>query len=106
MRKFLAAVFIVGFFAAFTWRVPLLYYTGDDLMNLHQYWITPVPALIKANIFFWSTYYRPLGALFYLPLYTLFGFNPRPLYILYYLILLFNLYAVYLVASRLTRSNA
>jgi hypothetical protein len=105
MRKALATIFIVAFFLAFTWPGPLLYYTGDDLMNLYKYWSTPLPQLVKANLMFWSTFYRPFGAVVYLPLYYIFGFNPRPLYILYYVVLLLNLWLAYRVTSRITRST-
>ncbi len=58
----LGGVFIACFFLVFTWRGLLTYYTGDDLMNLYGYWSQPVSALVKANFFFWTPYYRPFGA--------------------------------------------
>ena len=57
----LGGAFIACFFLFFTWRGLLVYYTGDDLMNLYGYWSQPVSALVKANFFFWTPYYRPFG---------------------------------------------
>jgi hypothetical protein len=98
----LAALFIGAFFLAFTWRGMLLYFTGDDMMNLYGYWSRPLVDLIRANILFWTPYYRPFGGLIYRTIFALFGFNPRPLYILFYATLLLNLYLVYLVLKRIS----
>jgi hypothetical protein len=54
------------------------WFDADDLMNIHMYWAKPWSALLKANLMFWSSYYRPAGGLFYLSIYDLFGFNPLP----------------------------
>lgn len=82
----------------------LVYYTTDDVMNLWKYWTWPVSRLVTANIFFWTSYYRPFGGLIYRPLFALFGFNPRPLYLVYYAFLLLNLYVAYLVLKRISGS--
>src|SRR6266496_2807349 len=55
------------------------YFTGDDLMNAYQYWSRPTGQLIKEGLlFFPAEVSRPLGALFYSPLFTVFGLNPLP----------------------------
>jgi hypothetical protein len=88
----LAGLFIAGLFLFFTWRELLLYYTGDDLMNLYGYWSKPVSELVKANIFFWTPYYRPFGGFIYRTLFAIFGFNPTPLYVVFYAAMLLNLW--------------
>ena len=103
--KVAAGLFIGAFFAAFTWRGLLVYFTGDDVMNLYMYWSRPVSDLIKANAFFWTPYYRPFGGIIYRALFALFGFNPRPLYLVYYASLLVNLYVAYLVLRRIGGSR-
>jgi len=97
----LIGLFIAAFFVTFTWRGLLMYFTGDDVMNLYGYWTRPVADLVKANIFFWTPFYRPFGGVIYRTCFALFGFNPRPLYLLYYASLLLNLYVAYLVLKRL-----
>ena len=104
MRRILTGLFIAAFFLAFTWRGMLVYFTGDDLMNLYGYWSRPVADLIKANLLFWTPYYRPFGGVIYRSFFALFGFNPRPLYVLYYAIFLLNLYLAYIVLKRISGS--
>ncbi len=97
----LAGLFIAGLFLFFTWRGLLLYYTGDDLMNLYGYWSQPVSSLVKANIFFWTPSYRPFGGIIYLTLFSIFGFNSHPVYIVFYAAMLVNLWLAYLVFKRI-----
>lgn len=99
-----AAAFIAGFFLFFTWRGLFCYFTGDDLMNLYGYWTKPVSALVQGNLFFWTPYYRPLGGIIYRPLFAVFGFNPRPLYIVFYAAMLLNLWLAYLWLKRIAAS--
>jgi hypothetical protein len=105
LRPTLAGLFIACFFLFFTWRGLLVYYTGDDLMNLYMYLSKPVSALVKANFFFWSPYYRPFGGMVYRSLYAIFGFNPYPIYVVFFAALLVNLLLAYLVLSRLGGSR-
>src|ERR1035438_6824920 len=79
----LLAVFIV-----FHTRAVRVYFTADDAMNWYGYWQPPVWKVILANIFFWSKFVRPMGALYYLPLHALFGANPVPFNIIRLLLLL------------------
>jgi hypothetical protein len=54
------------------------WFSSDDLMNLNYYWSRSWISLLKANLFFWSSYYRPGGGLFYRSIYALWGFHPLP----------------------------
>ncbi|MBV9770128.1 MAG: glycosyltransferase family 39 protein [Bryobacterales bacterium] len=101
LRSILAALFIGGFFLFFTWRGLLIYFTGDDLMNLYGYWSKPVSALVKGNLLFWTPYYRPFGGVIYRTFFAVFGFNPYPLYVLFFAAMLLNLWLAYLVLKRL-----
>lgn len=74
-------------------------------MNLYVYVQKPVPALFLDNLRFWSTAYRPLGALFYIPLYKMFGMHPLPYRIACFTILGLNLVLLYHVCARLTNSH-
>ncbi len=101
----LAGLFIACFFLFFTWRGLLVYYTGDDLMNLYKYLEQPVSALVKANFVFWSPYYRPFGGVVYRSLYAIFGFNPYPIYVVFFAAMLVNLLLAYLALSRIGGSR-
>jgi hypothetical protein len=104
MRRIFTGLFIAAFFLAFTWRGMLVYFTGDDMMNLYIYWSRPVADLVRANILFWTPYYRPFGGAIYRTFFALFGFNPLPLYVLYYATFLLNLYLAYMVLKRISGS--
>jgi hypothetical protein len=105
LRAILAGAFIACYFLFFTWRGLLVYYTGDDMMNLYMYLSKPVSALVKANIFFWTPYYRPFGGVVYRVVYGIFGFNPYPIYVVFFAALLVNLLLAYLVLSRIGGSR-
>jgi len=97
----LAGLFIGCFFLFFTWRGLLIYFTGDDLMNLYGYWSKPVSALVKGNLFFWTPYYRPFGGIVYRTFFAIFGFNPYPIYVLFFAAMLLNLWLAYMVLRRI-----
>src|ERR1043166_1449075 len=48
----------------------------DEMMNLHLYRWAGAFKSIQANLCFWSTFPRPAGALYYLPLYHFFSLDP------------------------------
>jgi hypothetical protein len=50
----------------------------DEMMNLYLYWLPGASKSIQANLCFWSTFPRPAGALYYLPLYHFFSLDPLP----------------------------
>ncbi len=105
LRGILAGGFIAGLFLFFNWRGLLVYYTGDDMMNLYGYWSQPLSSLVKANIFFWTPYYRPFGGIVYRSLFAIFGFNPYPLYVVYFAAMLLNLWLAYMVFARIGGSK-
>ena len=76
--------------------------SGDDLMNLHAYLLKPASALLLDPLRFWSTAYRPLGALFYVPLYSIFHMNPLPYRVVCFALLGLNLALLYRFCLRLT----
>jgi len=97
--------------ALFAWFVLLVkagltcWFDGDDLMNMHYYWVRGWPALLKANLAFWSSYYRPGGGLFYQSLYALFGFHPLPFRIAVLVLLSVNFALLAVVVWQLTGSR-
>jgi hypothetical protein len=97
--------------ALFAWFVYLVrgglasWFDGDDLMNLHVYWVRPWPALLKANLAFWSSFYRPAGGLFYRSIFDLWGFHPLPFHIAALALLSVNFVLLALVVWQLTGSR-
>ncbi|MDQ1468984.1 MAG: hypothetical protein QOJ99_464 [Bryobacterales bacterium] len=74
----LTAAIVLAYYLFFTWRSVGLYFDPDDMMNLYLAWSKPLGQVLKANIFFWSDFYRPMGALFYRAIFAAGGFNPLP----------------------------
>lgn len=101
-----AAVFLFAFFTFFAGSGLRAGFTGDDLYNLHLYVNQGFAGVAGSALLFWSTSYRPLGGLFYLLIYNLFGFNPFPFRLACFILLLVNLYVAYRFVVRLSGSRA
>jgi hypothetical protein len=72
--------------------------------NLYSSWIPPVWRLVIAQCTFWGKFVRPMGALYYRPLFVFFGLNPVPFTIVRTLVLLVNTVIFLRLALRITRS--
>jgi len=81
------------------------WFDGDDLMNLDRYWERPWAELLKSNLMFWTSYYRPAGGLFYRVIYGLWGFQPLPFHVAALAFLLVNFWLLAAVVRRLTGSR-
>lgn len=81
------------------------WFSGDDLMNLNYYRSRPWTSLLKANLCFWSSYYRPGGGLFYRSIYALWGFRPLPFRIAVLWLLSVDFVLLALIARQLTGSR-
>src|SRR5580693_2230542 len=96
--------------ALFAWFVFIVrgglasWFDNDDLMNLHYYWSKPWSALLKANLEFWSSYYRPAGGLFYRSIYAIWGFHPLPFHAVALVLLSVNFALLAIVVWQLTKS--
>ena len=104
----LAALFIFSYFLLFSYNGLSAYLSFDDGMNfisMHQQWEVPLwrNALDALKVF--TVAPRPLGALFYRPMYSLFGFNPFPYRLVIYLFLAFNIVLFYRLARALDASR-
>ena len=78
----------------------------DEMMNLWTYWyVGPLQSLF-ALAKFWTSYYRPGGALYYLPLYHFFGLNPFPYRIVQISILALSIPIAYYLARLLASSRS
>jgi hypothetical protein len=84
-----------------------VFFSPDDLMNLHVAWVQPLGSLLRANLLFWETslFGRPFGAAWYRSIYYFAGFNPVPFHIVNLILIGFNIALAYCVASRITGSR-
>ncbi len=100
----LAAIFIFCYFLLFSYNGLSTYLSFDDGMNfiaMHHLWEVPIWRNILDCLKVISPETRPLGALFYRPLYYFFGFNPFPYRVVIYLFLAFNIVLTYRFARAL-----
>lgn len=74
----LTAAIVLAYFLFFTWRSVHLYFDQDDMLNLYMAWSKPPGEALRALLFYWSDFYRPLGGLFYTSIFAVAGFDPLP----------------------------
>jgi hypothetical protein len=101
---FLGAAFILCYHLFFTFDSFHTVFGGDDGMNLlklHHHWEVPLSQSVFQALQVVTSAYRPMGALFYRPMYQIFGFDPLAFRIALFLILVVNIWMVYLLARQL-----
>ena len=98
-----ASLFILAYFFLFSYEGLNAHLTFDDGMNIiamHHHWEVSIWRNILEVLKVFTTANRPLGALFYRPMYRLFGFDPYPYRVAAYLFLVFNI----ILAHRFART--
>jgi len=98
-RRLAAASFLAGYFLYFSWDRLQVPCSSDDLMNLDFYWKRGFWWMAGAHFPLWHGFYRPMGAVFYLPLFEAFGLNPAAYHAVIMLLLLANASLLYRLAK-------
>jgi hypothetical protein len=98
LRKVLCAALVIGWFAYFSLDSLGVRFAPDDMMNLAGYWRMKPAMSVASHVLLWRDFYRPMGGVFYLPLFYAFGLNPAPFHVVILCILLFNVWQVYRLA--------
>lgn len=94
------------FFLAASWRAVYVHFASDEMMNIYWYWEPGAWKVLCANVLFWRKITRPMGGLYYLPLFHCFGFDPWPYTVARLIILLFVSLLLLRLGARLTGSLA
>lgn len=105
--RILGPVAIAIYFLSLTWRGLLTYFTPDDVMNiqfLHGWGRVPFGVIVAQAIATFTPEYRPVGGVYYRSMYALFGFHPLPFRIVFFVLLLTNLFLVGRLLFELTAS--
>src|SRR5215471_18451027 len=102
----LCVIVLVAYFLHFA--LPALGggFPGHDMLNMYSYWLPGMVKSLRANICFWTSFYRPGGALYYLPLYHFFGLSPQPYRIAQISVLAASIPVVYYLARLLASSQS
>ena len=101
----LCVIVIVAYFLHFALPALAGGFPGHDMLNMYIYWLPGMLKSLWANICFWTSFYRPGGALYYLPLYHLFGLNPQPYRIIQISILAASIPVAYYLGRLLAASQ-
>ncbi len=80
-------------------------FNTDDTMNLCVAYLKPLSTVLKGAILFWTGYIRPLGALFYLLVYSYAGYWSRPFRLACFVLLLLNLWLAWRLFNKLSDSR-
>lgn len=104
--KIAGAAVLAAYFWFFSWDAIGVKFAPDDLMNMGHYWRLSAGELLIQFVAPWTGGYRPMGAVFYLPLLRWFGLDPAPYHVAMLLILLATAFLVYRLARALGCSEA
>ncbi|HLH42099.1 MAG TPA: hypothetical protein VKV74_03860 [Bryobacteraceae bacterium] len=96
---------LAAFFCVFHASVFKAHFGPDEMMNLYGHWHRPLWQTAVAEVRFWSKTVRPMGAIYYLPLYRAFGLNPVPFHAARCAILGVNTVVFFKLAKAVVRSR-
>ena len=99
-------IFAACYFLWIVWSGFAAGFASDDPMNLFDSWKTGAAGTIRDNLLFFATANRPMGGLFYLPIYRFFHLNPLPYHIAISMVLAANTFLLYRFACLLGVARA
>ena len=100
-RERLCAVLVVTYFIYFAADTVKVHFAPDDIMNMANYWRLKPWRIVPSLFMPWRGFYRPMAALYYVPLHYLFGLNPAPYHVVLLLLLLVSVCLTYRLAMLL-----
>ena len=77
-QEAIVALFILGFFLHFCAHALYMRFALDEPMNMYRYWVPGIWKVGWASLTFSNSVIRPMGSLYYVLLFKMFGFNPLP----------------------------
>lgn len=98
-------LFVLGYFIFLIRPGLTTLFSPDDMMNIHTYWSKSPWEVAKAIVLVATSFYRPMGGAFYLPLFHLFGLHPLPYRITIFCLLLINCRLLYCLGKRMAGST-
>ena len=94
-RKPAYAVLFAAYFFLVSWDSLKAPFAPDEMMNIWGYWHLSPWRLLASQFMLWHGYLRPMGGLFYVPIFLAFGLNPLPYHAVLLLLLLAGAYLMY-----------
>jgi len=93
-----SALLVVAYFYYFVADTLKVHFAPDDMMNLATYWRLTPWQILQGMIMPWRGAYRPVAALYYLPLNHYFGLRPAPFHFVFLLLVLIGIGLTYWLA--------
>jgi hypothetical protein len=98
IRRTAFAGLILAWFFFFNWDAVGTPFGADDMMNIAAHWRPNPWQLLYSPFLLWRDFHRPLGGLFYVPIFSKFGLNPWPFHAALLVVLLVNAALLYRLA--------
>jgi len=95
------ALLLAAYFFLVSWDSVKGHFAPDEMFAIWWYWHPSPWHLLISQFTLWSGSLRPVGGLFYLPIYLAFGLNPVPYHVVLLLLLLGGVYLMYRFALAL-----
>ena len=99
-------IILIGYFLHFALPAVGGGFVEDEITNIWAHWFQGALKSLWANICFWKGIGRPAGAVYYLPLYHLFGLIPQPYRIAQISILAASIPIAYYLARLIASSRS
>ena len=106
LQSVFIAIALAAYFLYFAHAALWAHFAIDDPMNLGVYWRHGLATSFGDVVLLWRTSYRPMGAVFYLPIYDAFGMNPLPYRVAVLALLASNIFLSWRIARMVTKSFA
>jgi hypothetical protein len=103
-RDTICVAILIAYFLYFALPARHGGFRDDEMMNLWTYWYLGAFQSVLGLAKFWTSYYRPGGALYYLPLYHFFALKPLPYHLVQITILVLSIPIAYYLARLLDSS--
>src|SRR4051812_29251375 len=101
IRRTAFAGLLLAWFFYFNWDAVNAPFGADDMMNIAAHWRPNPLRLLYSPFLVWRDFYRPMGGLFYVPIFWKFGLNPWPFHAALLALLLVNAALLYRLARSL-----
>jgi hypothetical protein len=89
------AVLFAAYFLLVSWDGLKAPFAVDEMAAIWWFWHPSPWRLLSSQFMLWRGYLRPMGGLFYVPIFQVFGLNPVPYHAVLLLLLLAGAYLMY-----------
>jgi hypothetical protein len=92
---------VLAYYLYFSWDRVHVGFAADEMMNMGFYFRLSLWRQVASWFLLWKNFYRPMGAAFYMPLFSVFGLHPRPFQIAVLIIMAVNICLLFALARNL-----